>query len=76
MLQHSTGHSPILLEQRQLRAKGQAGFHPDHPDHQTIDHILTLRTVIEEARHRSSKVYYYFVDFRKAFYSIPREDIF
>jgi hypothetical protein len=58
------------LEQRQLRARGQAGFRPAH---QTIDHIFTLRAVIEEARHRSSKVYCCFVDFRKAFDSVPRE---
>jgi hypothetical protein len=52
------------LERRHLRARGQAGFRPDY---QTIDHIFTLRAIIEEARHRSSKVYTCFVDFRKAF---------
>lgn len=61
------------LEERDLRAQGQAGFKPAH---RTIDHIFTLRTVIEEARHRSSKVYCCFVDFRKAFDSVPREDLF
>lgn len=60
------------FEERDLRARGQAGFRPDH---QTIDHIFTLRAVIEEARHRSSKVYCCFVDFRKAFDSVPREDL-
>jgi hypothetical protein len=50
------------LEQRSLRARGQAGFRPTH---QTIDHIFTLWAIIEEARHRSSKVYCCFVDFQK-----------
>ena len=62
-----------FLEQKHLRAKGQAGFRPDH---QTTDHIFTLWAIIKEARHRSSKVYSCFVDFRKAFDSILREDLF
>jgi hypothetical protein len=61
------------LEQRHLRARGQAGFRPAH---QTIDHIFTLWAIIEEARHRSSKVYCCFVDFRKAFDFVPREALF
>ena len=60
------------FEQRNLRARGQAGFRLAH---QTIDHIFTLRVVIEEARHHSSKVYCYFVDFRKSFDSVSREDL-
>jgi hypothetical protein len=40
---------------------------------QTIDHIFTLQAIIEEERHRSSKVYSCFVDFRKAFDSVSRE---
>jgi hypothetical protein len=58
------------LEQRHLGARGHAGFRPAH---QTIDHIFTLHVVMEEAQHHSSKVYYCFVDFQKAFDSIPRE---
>lgn len=38
---------------RQLRARGQARFRPKH---QTIDHILTLKAIIEEARHRYLEV--------------------
>ena len=60
------------FEQKNIRAQGQAGFRPAH---QTIDHIFTLRVVIEEARHHCSKVYCCFVDFRKAFDSVPREDL-
>jgi len=61
------------LERRHLRARGQAGFRPDY---QTIDHIFTLRAIIEEACHRSSKVYTSFVDFWKAFDTVPRDALF
>jgi hypothetical protein len=59
--------------ERQRRAKRQDGFCPGH---QTIDHILTLKAIIEEAQHRSSKAYCCFVDFQKAFDFIPREALF
>ena len=39
---------------------------------QTMDHILTLKTVIEKYRKNSQKVYCVFVDLRKAFDSVPR----
>jgi hypothetical protein len=58
------------IDRRHLQAKGWVGFHPAH---QTIDHILTLQPIIEEACHCFSTVYCYFVDFRKAFGSIPQE---
>jgi hypothetical protein len=61
------------LESRHFSARGQAGFHPDY---QTIDHIITLRSISEEARHRSSKVYNCFVDFRKAFDTMFRQELF
>jgi hypothetical protein len=48
------------LERRHLRARGKVGFRPDY---QMIDHIFTLRAIIEEARHRSLKVNTFFVDF-------------
>lgn len=62
-----------ILNERLLRAKGQAGFRPWY---QTIDHILTLRAIIEEAKHCSSKVIRCFVNFQKAFDSVPREALF
>jgi len=61
------------IENRHLRSRGQTRFHPGH---QTIDQIFTLWAIIEEARHRSSKVYCCFVDFWKDFDSIPREALF
>ena len=45
-------------------------------DYQTIDHTFTLRAIIEEGRHHSSKVYSCFVDFRKAFDTVSREALF
>ena len=60
------------LEQGNLRARGRARFKPAH---QTINHIFTLRDVIKEARRHSSKVYCCFVDFRKVFDLVSREDL-
>lgn len=61
------------LDRKGCRARGQAGFRADY---QTMDHIFTLWAIIEEARHRSEKVYCCFVDFRKAFDSVPRMALF
>lgn len=55
------------------KARRQVGFQADY---QTMDHIFTLRAIIEEARHRSAKVYYCFVDFCKAFDFVPRMALF
>ena len=41
-----------------------------------MDRILTLRAVIEEAHHRSTNVYCCFVDFHKAFDSVPEVALF
>ena len=60
-------------ERRLCRARGHASFRLAH---QTADHILMLRAIIEETRHRSLKVYYCFVDFRKVFVSVPRVALF
>ena len=51
------------------RAPGQAGFRKGFS---TLDHIFTLRAIIEEGRSEGRKVYCTFVDFRKAFDTIPR----
>ena len=61
------------LDRRNCRAKDQVGFREDY---QTMDHILTLRAIIEEARHHLKKVYYCFVDFSKAFDCIPKWPFF
>ena len=52
------------------RAPSQAGFRSDH---RTTDHIFTLHTLISQARARRRPLYCCFVDFKKAFDSVPRE---
>ncbi|MCO5593906.1 hypothetical protein L7F22_047925 [Adiantum nelumboides] len=56
-------------EEKGVRAKGQAGFRKGFS---TLDHILTLRAIIEEGRANGRKIYCCFVDFRKAFDTVPR----
>ena len=53
-----------------LRAPGQAGFREDH---RCSDHLLVLRTLIEQQRTVKSPLFTCFVDFRKAYDSIPRD---
>jgi len=62
-----------LFEKTKFRVRGQAGFRKDH---QIIDHIFTLHAIIQESKQRSTKVYCYFVDFRKAFDSVSRHFLF
>ena len=57
-------------EANDLRAVGQAGFREDH---RCTDNLLILRTVIEQQRSAKSPLYTCFVDFRKAYDSVPRE---
>jgi hypothetical protein len=59
-------------EERDKRAKGQAGFRPKHS---TIDHCITLRHIIEKAWEEKEEVFCCFVDFRKAFDMVPRDKL-
>ena len=64
-------------EDKGLRASGQAGFRKDH---RTTDNILIMRTLIESSKAlKTSKqhgmLYACFVDFRKAFDTVPREKL-
>ena len=52
------------------RADGQAGFCKGH---RTVDHVYTLHALITQAKRSKSKLFCCFVDFKKAFDSIPRE---
>ena len=56
-----------------IRAAGQAGFRRTYS---TIDHIFTLRCLIDQARVRKRRLHCCFVDFRKAFDTVPRERLF
>ncbi|KAH7440397.1 hypothetical protein KP509_04G105200 [Ceratopteris richardii] len=62
-------HLSNWAEGEGMRAKGQAGFRRDLS---TLDHILTLRAIIEEGRSHGKRIYCSFVDFRKAFDMVPR----
>ena len=57
-------------EANNLRAAGQAGFREDH---RCTDNLLILRTVIEQQRAVRAPLYTCFVDFRKAYDSVPRD---
>ena len=64
-------------EDHGIRAAGQAGFRRDH---RTSDNIFIMRTLIEacKATRTSSqhgRLYACFVDFRKAFDTIPRDKL-
>lgn len=54
------------------RAKEQAGFRPKHS---TIDHLVSLRVLMEESRLKGKTLYCCFIDFTKAFDTVPRMGI-
>jgi len=58
------------VETNDLHAKGQAGFRKDF---RTIDNLFILRTLTEQARFQKKKLYTCFVDFKKAFDTVPRD---
>ena len=57
-------------EANNLRAAGQAGFREDH---RCSDHLLVLRTAIEQQHSVKAPLYTCFVDFKKAYDSVPRD---
>ncbi len=59
-------------EERDKHAKGQAGFRPKHS---TVDHCITLRHIIEKVWEKKEEVFCCFVDFRKAFDSVPKDKL-
>ena len=59
-------------ERWDLRARGQAGFRKDH---RTTDQTFVLRTLIESARARKVPLFTCFVDFKKAYDTIPRDKL-
>ena len=54
------------------KAPGHTGFRKGFS---TLDHILTLRAILEEGRSHGRKIYCAFVDFRKAFDTVPRAQL-
>ena len=67
VLEHRLSHA---LETSGLRATGQAGFRKDR---RTTDNIFTLYSAVEAARADNEALFACFIDFSKAFDSIPRE---
>ena len=61
------------METLNLCAPEQAGFRRAFS---TIDHIFTLTCLIDQTKARKKKLYCCFVDFRKAFDTVPREWLF
>lgn len=55
-----------------LRAQGQAGFRQDH---RTSDQIFIIRTLIEQQRLAGAPLYVCFVDFQKAYDTVPRHQL-
>ena len=62
----------IWLENEGKRAKGQESFRRQHP---TTDHLVTLRIIVEECRNDKSNLFCCFVDFRKDFDMVPRNNL-
>ena len=62
----------IWLESEGERAKGQVGFRRQHS---TTNHLVTLRIIVEECRNDKSNLFCCFVDFRKAFDTVPRNNL-
>jgi len=62
----------IWLESEGKWAKVQAGFRRHHS---TTDHLVTLRIIVEECRNDKSNLFCCFVDFRKAFDMVPRNNL-
>ena len=59
-------------EANNKRAIEQEGFRPKHS---TIDHLMSLRVLMEESRLKGKHLHCCFVDFTKAFDTIPREGL-
>ena len=59
-------------EDNDKRAHGQAGFWKAHS---TVDHLVTLRVLMEESRLAGKGLYCCFVDFKKAFDMVPRTNL-
>ena len=60
------------LEMEGKWVKGQTGFRRHHS---TIEHIVTLGITAEECRNNKFDLFCCFVDFRKAFDTVPRNNL-
>ena len=62
----------IWLESEEKQAKGQAGFRRQHS---TTNHLVMLRIIVEECCNDKGNLLCCFVDFRKAFDMVPRNNL-
>lgn len=62
-----------ILEDEGHRAMVQDNFYQEY---QTTYHILVIKAIIDEPHYKFLKVFYFFVDFQKAFYIIPQHLLF
>ena len=62
----------IWLESDGKRAKGQAGFRRKHS---TMNHLVTLRIIVEECHNDKSNLFCCFAYFRKDFDTVPRNNL-
>ena len=60
------------LESEGKRAKGQAGFRRQHS---TTEHLVPLKIIVEECRNDKSNLFCCFVDFRKTFDTVARNNL-
>jgi hypothetical protein len=63
-------HLDPTMESLGVRAVTQCGFRTEHG---TIDALFTLTHLINQARHNRRKLCVVFVDFKKAFDTVPRD---
>ena len=62
----------IWLESEGKWDKGQADFRRQHS---ITDHLVMFRIIMEEYRNDKSNIFCCFVDFRKDFYMVPRNNL-
>ena len=62
-----------LLEENKSMLREQAGFRTDR---RCLDHIYTLQEVIHRRMQDDKPTYVVFIDFRKAYDTVPREKLF
>ena len=58
----------VWAEDEGIKAKGQAGFRKDF---RTTDNIFVLKSLIDKQKQTHGKLYCCFVDFKKAFDTVP-----
>jgi len=62
----------IWIESEGKQAKGQGGFRRKNS---VRDHLITLRIIVEECCNDKSNLFCCFVDFRKAFDMVPKNNL-